>query len=231
MVYNIITFPGSNCDRDIKWVAELHGAECEFVWHKDFELKNPDVVVIPGGFSYGDYLRCGALANYSNIMSAIIKFADEGGLIIGICNGFQILTEANLLPGTLLKNKSMRFICQHHYIKVENNTTPFTCEYQKNEVIDIPIAHKDGFYFIDDKGLNDLIENRQIIFRYSDSSGNIFDDFNPNGSVLNIAGIVNKKGNILGMMPHPERAADDVLPSTKGRFVFESINKWIKERK
>ena len=228
--YNIIIFPGSNCDRDMKWVSELYGAESDFVWHKDYDLKHPDVVVLPGGFSFGDYLRCGAIAKYSNIMPAIIDFANKGGLVIGICNGFQILTEAGLLPGTLLKNKSMTFICQHQYLKVENNKTAFTNQYQNDEVIDIPIAHKDGFYFIDDEGLNKLVLNKQIVFKYSDIKGNTNETNNPNGSLLNIAGITNEKGNILGMMPHPERASENILPSQKGAGVFQSIHRWVCEK-
>ena len=219
--YNIIIFPGSNCDKDIQHVVNLYNGEYELIWHKDRHLKNPDVVVIPGGFSYGDYLRCGALANFSNIMPSIIEYANAGGLVIGICNGFQILTEARLLPGTLIKNKSLKFVCQHQSIKVINNSTPFSCDYEENEIIDIPIAHKDGFYFIEEKGLNELIQNNQIVFTYEQS--------NPNGSLLNIAGIINSKGNVLGMMPHPERAAESVLQSERGAGVFKSIDKWVKQ--
>ena len=228
--YNIITFPGSNCDRDIHWTASLYGAECEYVWFKDYELKNPDVVVIPGGFSFGDYLRCGALAKFTNIMPKLINFAEGGGLVLGICNGFQILTEIGLLPGALLKNESMKFVCQHQFLKVENNNTPFSSEYQKDEVISFPIAHKDGFYFIDEKGLKKLIEGKQIVFRYSDKYGNANDEINPNGSLFNIAGIVNETGNVLGMMPHPERATESFMSSMKGADLFKSINKWIYER-
>ena len=228
--YNIITFPGSNCDLDIQWVSKLMGAECEFVWHKEKSLKKPDVVVIPGGFSYGDYLRCGALANLSNIMLELVRFANEGGLVIGICNGFQILTEAKLLPGALLKNQALKFICRHQYVKVENNETAFSCDFEKGEIVDIPIAHKDGLYFIDEDGLNSLMINNQIVFRYCDKDGNINDDSNPNGSLSNIAGIVNKKGNILGMMPHPERSTDSILPSNRGTGVFRSIHKWVYDR-
>jgi len=227
--YNVVTFPGSNCDHDAFWITKLHNANCEFVWHKDDELKNPDVVIIPGGFSYGDYLRCGAIAKYSNIMKAVIEFANNGGLVIGICNGFQILTESGLLPGTLLMNDTLHFICQHQFVKVVNTNTAFTNEYHDDEILDIPIAHKEGNYFIDEAGLNSLINNNQIIFRYCDKEGNISSDTNPNGSVYNIAGIINHQGNVLGMMPHPERAAEEILTSQRGAGVFQSINKWVYE--
>lgn len=227
--YNVITFPGSNCDNDALWVSKLTGADSEFVWHKDNQLKNPDVVIIPGGFSYGDYLRCGAIAKFSNIMKEVVKFANDGGLVIGICNGFQILTESGLLPGTLLMNNTLHFICKHQFVKVENTKTPFTNAYSDNEVLDIPIAHKEGNYFIDESGLKKMIDNNQIAFRYCDETGNISLESNPNGAVYNIAGITNQKGNVLGMMPHPERAAEIVLPTNRGFGVFESINKWVYE--
>lgn len=227
--YNVITFPGSNCDHDAFWIAKLHNAKSELIWHKDDDLKNPDVVIIPGGFSYGDYLRCGAIAKFSSIMKTVVDFADKGGLVIGICNGFQILTETQLLPGTLLMNNTLHFICQHQYVKVENNNTPFTNKYNESEVLDIPIAHKEGNYFIDEPGLKKLRENNQIVFRYCDENGQINNESNPNGSVYNIAGIVNEKGNVLGMMPHPERAAETILSSHRGAGVFESINNWVYE--
>ena len=228
--FNVITFPGSNCDNDAAWVIKLLDSECEFVWHKDSELKSPDVVVIPGGFSYGDYLRCGAIAKFSNIMNQVIKFADSGGLVIGICNGFQILTESGLLPGTLLMNDNLQFICQHQYIKVENVDTPFTNLFRFSDVVDFPIAHKEGNYYIDEVGLKKLTENEQIVFRYCDHHGNVNENTNPNGSLLNIAGIMNDRGNVLGMMPHPERAAENILPSDQGVLVFQSINKWVSSK-
>ena len=228
--YNVITFPGSNCDRDIQWIAQLHGGVCEYVWHKDSVLKNPDIVVVPGGFSYGDYLRVGAVAKFSNVMKAVVEFAEKGGLVLGICNGFQILTEAGLLPGALLMNNTLKFICQHQFVKVENNGTPFTCLYGKDEVVDIPVSHKNGNYYIDNDGLKRLQDNEQIVFRYADMFGNTDDGNNPNGSVFNIAGIVNEKGNVLGLMPHPERAADGVLPTDDGSRLFESVYKWVNER-
>ena len=228
--YNVITFPGSNCDHDIQWISQLHGGVCEFVWHKDSVLKNPDIVVVPGGFSYGDYLRVGAVAKFSNVMKAVIEFAEKGGLVLGICNGFQILTEAGLLPGALLMNNTLKFICQHQLVKIESNATPFTNLYEKGEVVDIPVSHKNGNYYIDDEGLKRLLDNGQIVFKYADMYGNTDAGVNPNGSVFNIAGIVNEKGNVLGMMPHPERAADCALPTDGGSRLFESVYKWVCER-
>lgn len=228
IVFNVITFPGSNCDNDAYYIGKIRGAKSEFVWHKDTTLKNPDVIFIPGGFSYGDYLRCGAIAKFSPIINEIKKFADKGGLVIGICNGFQILTEAQMLPGALHMNESLQFICKHQYIKVENNSIPFTSDLKKNQVLDIPIAHKEGNYIIDDDGLKSLQDNNQIIFRYCDKNGNVEKKFNPNGAKDNIAGISNKKGNILGMMPHPERAAEDILPSNDGIGIFQSIENYVK---
>ena len=228
--YSIITFPGSNCDHDIEWISQLYDGESRLIWHKDSDLQNPDIVVLPGGFSFGDYLRCGALAKYSSIMNEIIKFAKSGGLVLGICNGFQILTEVGLLPGILLKNKSMKFICKNQHLKVINNNTPFTCDYRKDEVIKVPIAHKDGYFYADEPTMNEIIKNNQIVFCYSDENGNINDETNPNGSILNIAGITNKEGNVLGLMPHPERSAENIMTSTEGSGVFKSIKKWLHER-
>jgi phosphoribosylformylglycinamidine synthase len=241
--YNVITFPGSNCDHDAQWVAQLSGADCEMVWHKDSSLLSPDVVIIPGGFSYGDYLRCGAIAKYSTIMNQVIKFANDGGLVIGICNGFQILTESGLLPGALMMNDSLHFICQHQYVRVENTDTPFTNAYRYGDIVDMPIAHKEGCYYIDPDGLKRLSENGQIAFRYCDADGTVdtTKKANPNGSVDNIAGIINHQGNVLGMMPHPERSAEPILPlkhndrdkeiaPSHGMTLFSSINKWIYEK-
>jgi phosphoribosylformylglycinamidine synthase len=225
--YNVITFPGSNCDRDIQWISQLHGGVCEFVWHKDSGLKNPDVVVVPGGFSYGDYLRVGAIAKFSNVMKSVIEFANKGGLVIGICNGFQILTEAELLPGALLMNNTLKFICQHQFIKVENTDTPFSNEFHDGTIVDFPISHKNGNYYISEDALKRLQDNGQIVFRYCDADGKTNEIANPNGSVYNIAGIVNEKKNVLGMMPHPERSAEGILPTNCGSTVFNSINKWV----
>ena len=220
IIYNVISFPGSNCDHDIHWISQLHGGICEYVWHKDTVLKDPDIVVLPGGFSFGDRIRVGAIAKDSNVMRAVIEYAHKGGLVLGICNGFQILTEAGLLPGVLQTNKELKFICKHQQIIIENNNTPFTGLYDKDEAIDIPVSHKNGNYFIEDDGLKRLQDNGQIVFRYSEGT-------NPNGSVFDIAGIVNEKGNILGMMPHPERSADRDLPSDCGVRLFESIFRFL----
>ncbi len=227
MRYNIICFPGSNCDDDALHIAASRGHSAEFVWHKDTELKSPDIIIIPGGFSYGDYLRTGAIAKFSPIMPAVVEFAKQGGLILGICNGFQILTEIDLLPGALMMNKHLKFICQHQYISCINKATPYTNKLATNEVLDIPIAHKEGNYYIDKSGLNELIKNNQIVFKYTDAAGNITDDSNPNGSIENIAGICNKAGNVLGMMPHPERAAEDIVTSTCGKKIFASIEEYF----
>lgn len=230
MKYNIIIFPGSNCDYDAYFVAKnLMRDKVEYIWHKDTELKNPDCVIIPGGFSYGDYLRAGAIAKFSPIMKEVIAFAGKGGLVIGICNGFQVLTETRLLPGALLQNRSLLFICKHQYVKVVNTSTPFTCIIPEGSVLDIPIAHNEGNYFIDNDELKSLQDNDQVVFQYCDKNGNINDGTNPNGAMLNIAGIVNKKGNVLGMMPHPERSSDPVCGVTDGQYVFLSIKHFIEE--
>ncbi|MDD2650459.1 MAG: phosphoribosylformylglycinamidine synthase I [Candidatus Cloacimonadales bacterium] len=228
--FNVLTFPGSNCDHDSYWIPTIRGNNAEFIWHKDSYLKDPDVIIIPGGFSYGDYLRCGAIAKFSPIMQEVIKFANKGGLVIGICNGFQILTESGLLPGALMMNKHLQFICKHQYISVESTDTPFTNLYEKKQVIDIPIAHKEGSYYIDNEGLKSLQDNDQIVFRYCNEHGQIDLEANPNGAIDNIAGIVNQKRNVLGMMPHPERASESIVSSQDGKTLFASIEKWVKER-
>jgi len=230
MRVNVIVFPGSNCDYDSFYIPKIRGWEADFVWHKDTELKNPDMIFLPGGFSYGDYLRCGALAKHSPIIQEVIKFANEGGLVIGICNGFQILTETGLLPGTLRMNESLKFICKHQYIRVENSDSTFTNRYSKGDVLDIPIAHKDGNYYIDEKDYKNLVDNNQILFRYCSEDGTVDKANNPNGSYDNIAGICNKKGNVLGMMPHPERAAEDITVSQDGMNIFASIEEYLKNR-
>ncbi len=221
--YSIVTFPGSNCDHDSYYIAQKRGNQVNLVWHKDTDLLNPDIVIIPGGFSYGDYLRCGIIARFSPIISEVVKFARKGGMVLGICNGFQILTECGLLPGALMMNRDLKFICQHQYIKVCNNSTKFTKHLQKNEVIDIPIAHKEGNFYIDQDGLQELIDHEQIVFKYCDKNGFINEKSNPNGSLENIAGIINRTGNVLGMMPHPERNADDFSGTEDGIKIFASI--------
>jgi phosphoribosylformylglycinamidine synthase I len=223
MRVSVITFPGSNCDRDALEVFSVRGQQVSNIWHKDRDLQNPDLVILPGGFSYGDYLRCGSIARYSPVMQEVIKFANRGGPVLGICNGFQILTECALLPGTLMMNKSLRFICQHQFIRVETVDTPFTHTLTKGKALDIPIAHKEGNYFIDEPGLKTLQDNDRIVFRYCDKEGNATLEANPNGALDNIAGICNEERNVLGMMPHPERAATEAVVSHDGSFIIDSI--------
>ncbi len=221
--FGVVVFPGSNCDHDAYFaVKKIIGYNAEFLWHKDKNLKNSDVIVLPGGFSYGDYLRTGAIARFSPIMEEVYNFAEKGGTVIGICNGFQILLEIGLLPGVMIQNESLKFVCKDIYLSVENKNTSFTKKLTK-DVIKIPVAHGDGNYFTDEETLKDLEKNNQVVFRYSSSSGEVKDEFNPNGSLNNIAGIINKKGNVLGMMPHPERACDPVLSKTDGVEIFNSI--------
>jgi phosphoribosylformylglycinamidine synthase I len=222
--FGIVVFPGSNCDHDALYVAgNIMGQDARFVWHKESSLGDVDVVILPGGFSYGDYLRCGAIARFSPIMKDVVSFAQKGGMVLGICNGFQVLTEVGLLPGVLLRNSSLRFVCKYVTIRVENNTTPFTAACKQGEVLEIPVAHGDGNYFAEENTLKKLVDNKQIVFKYCAPEGNITETSNPNGAELNIAGIVNESGNVLGMMPHPERAADSTLRHTDGRKIFESI--------
>lgn len=222
--FGIVVFPGSNCDHDAQYVAEtILRQEARLIWHKESSLGDLDVVILPGGFSYGDYLRCGALARFSSIMKDVVRFANNGGVVFGICNGFQILVEAGLLPGVLLRNSSLKFVCKYVHLRVENPDTLFTSQCQKGDVLEIPIAHGDGNYFTDDETLKSLRDHDQILFRYCDRSGNVTDAANPNGSLSNIAGIINEKGNVMGMMPHPERASDAALHHTDGRKVFDSI--------
>lgn len=220
MKFAVIVFPGSNCDVDMYHaIKDELGEEVEYVWHTANSLDAFDAILLPGGFSYGDYLRSGAIARFSNVMKAIQQAADEGKPILGVCNGFQILLEAGLLPGAMRRNNSLKFICRPVTLRVENNETMFTSLYEQGEVITIPIAHGEGNYYCDEETLQKLMNNRQIIFRYHDE--------NPNGSLDNIAGIMNEKGNVLGMMPHPERAVDALLGSADGLKLFQSIvNYW-----
>lgn len=219
----VVVFPGSNCDHDAYYSLKSLGFDTFFLWHKDKNLNNADFIILPGGFSYGDYLRSGAIAKLSPLMNEVFNFADKGGIVLGICNGFQILTEAGLLPGVLLKNKNLKFICKDVYLKVENDETIFTKSLKKNSVLRIPIAHGEGNYFTDLVTLDDLERSNRIVFRYCDSSGNINEESNPNGSLNNIAGIINKQGNVLGMMPHPERSCSSILGKTDGIDFFKSI--------
>ncbi|MFQ5479650.1 MAG: phosphoribosylformylglycinamidine synthase subunit PurQ [Thermodesulfobacteriota bacterium] len=224
MKFAIIVFPGSNCDHDCYHVLKhVLDQEVSYVWHKDGGLKDFDCVVLPGGFSYGDYLRTGSIARFSPVMKEVVSFALKGGLVIGICNGFQILTESGLLPGVLMRNRGLKFICSDVNLRVENNKTVFTSAYKQGEVISVPIAHGDGNFFLEGPELAALRERDGIVFTYSTPGGEVSDEANPNGSVDNIAGIINKAGNVLGMMPHPERASEAVLGGADGRLLFQSI--------
>jgi phosphoribosylformylglycinamidine synthase subunit PurQ / glutaminase len=222
--FGIVTFPGSNCDDDaFAAVTDGVGATGVRLWHKDHDLQGVDVVILPGGFSYGDYLRAGAIARFSPIMREVVQHADRGGLVVGICNGFQIACEAHLLPGALLRNASLQFVSAPVTLRVESVDTRFTNQYQPGQLLRIPVAHGDGRFTIDDDGLRRLEDNGQVIFRYVDAAGNVTAAANPNGSLDGIAGIVNERGNVLGLMPHPERAMRDLLGSTDGIALFESI--------
>lgn len=211
----IVVFPGSNCDHDAYYVCkEIMKADTKFLWHKDGSIEDRNIIILPGGFSYGDYLRCGAISRFSPIMTDVIHFANNGGIVMGICNGFQVLCESGLLPGALLRNENLKFVCETVSLKVENNKSIFTGNYDIKQDINIPVAHGEGNYICDNDTLTDLISNNQILFRYND---------NPNGSLDNIAGIQNKNRNVLGMMPHPERASDAVLGLTDGLKLFQSV--------
>lgn len=224
MKFGVVVFPGSNCDRDMQYtLGTVMGQEVEMLWHKEHSLRGCDFIVLPGGFSYGDYLRSGAIARFSPIMKEVIEFANNGGYVLGICNGFQILTEAHLLPGALLHNTNRQFICSNVFIKAENNTSMLTSAVPQNKALKIPIAHGEGNYFADPDTIAELNANDQVLFRYCDAAGNVNADANPNGSSENIAGICNRQGNVFGMMPHPERAADNIQGNEDGRFIFESI--------
>ncbi len=227
--FGVVVFPGSNCDHDAYYaLKKIMNCDVEFLWHKQADLNDCNVIVLPGGFSYGDYLRTGAIARFSPIMNSVIDFANRGGIVIGICNGFQILLEAGLLPGVMLQNISLKFICKDVFLKVENHQTIFSNQIPYElKSIRIPIAHGEGNYFANDDLLKEIQDNNQIVFKYSDADGNVNDEYNPNGSLMNIAGIVNKKGNVLGMMPHPERVCDPVLGKTDGQFIFKSIINFI----
>lgn len=230
MKFGIIVFPGSNCDHDAYYATSVNaGAESVYIWHKETSLpEGIDCIILPGGFSYGDYLRCGAIARFSPVMNEVIKFANRGGYVLGICNGFQILTEAELLPGTLLRNNNLTFRCKDVFLRVENNTSAFTTSLELNSVLRIPIAHGEGNYFADDDEIRRLEAEKRVIFRYSELDGLITETANPNGSINNIAGIINKNGNVLGMMPHPERYSDIELGCNDGIGIFKSlISKFI----
>ena len=224
MRVGVIVFPGSNCDHDAYHVSShVLGLQTSFVWHKETRLPSVDLVIIPGGFSYGDYLRAGAVARFSPIMARVIRYAREGGLVLGICNGFQVLCECGLLPGALLRNDSVRFACKWVTVRTENTRSPFTRSLAQGQVLRIPIAHGEGNYFAADADLEALERNGRVAFRYCSSAGEITREANPNGSAKNIAGILNAEGNVLGMMPHPERAAEPELGSADGALIFQSV--------
>jgi phosphoribosylformylglycinamidine synthase subunit PurQ / glutaminase len=222
--FGIIVFPGSNCDHDAYHVISKQvGQPVDFIWHRDTNLNSFDALIIPGGFSYGDYLRPGALARFSPVMESVKKFAATGRFVLGICNGFQILCEARLLPGALIRNRGLHFVCEHIFVRVETSDTPFTNETAKNSVLQLPIAHAEGNFVCDDPTLRELQREDRIVFRYCDRDGNITAEANPNGSRDNIAGICNRSRNVLGLMPHPERACEDLLGSSDGRDIFGSL--------
>jgi phosphoribosylformylglycinamidine synthase len=230
MNIGVVVFPGSNCDHDCEHVfKDVLGQDVTMVWHKETSLRGLDGVILPGGFSYGDYLRTGAIARFSPVMSAVQQFAAEGGLVLGICNGFQILLEAGLLPGAMLRNRSLHFICKDVYLKVENAATPFTGLCRPGQVLKIPIAHADGNYYTDPVTLAGLQANAQIVFRYCDQNGSTTPEANPNGSLDHIAGIRNAQGNVLGLMPHPERCAESVLGNEDGRLILASMVEGMKK--
>jgi phosphoribosylformylglycinamidine synthase len=231
MKFAVIVFPGSNCDHDAYYaVRHVLGQEAELVWHKDTSLGGADAVVLPGGFAHGDYLRTGAIARFSPIMSAVNAFAADGGPVLGICNGFQVLLEAGLLPGAMLRNRSLHFRCEHVFVRVEQTDTPFTGACRPGQLLRIPIAHGEGNYYAAPDVVERLEANRQVIFRYATSAGEITDAANPNGSVNNIAGICNDARNVVGLMPHPERACELAVGSADGLVLLESAVRWIRGR-
>jgi phosphoribosylformylglycinamidine synthase I len=222
--FGVVVFPGSNCDYDAYHVARrIFGQPTTFLWHKDHDLRGVDCVILPGGFSYGDYLRAGAIAKFSPLMREVQEFAGRGGLVLGICNGFQVLLELGLLPGAMLRNKNLKFLCEHVHLRVENAATRFSNRTRRGQVLRIPIAHFDGNYFAPPDEIRELEKNGQVVFRYVDERGRTTAAANVNGSAASIAGIINREGNVLGMMPHPERASEAILGSEDGRFIFESI--------
>jgi len=224
MKFGVVVFPGSNCDHDAYYACKkIMGQDAVFLWHKEADLKGVDAVILPGGFSYGDYLRCGAIARFSPVMKEVTRFAASGGIVLGICNGFQVLLEAGLLPGVLLRNASLRFVCKYVRLRVENASTRFTNACAEGETLAFPVAHGEGNYFTDPETLRMLEGEGRIVFRYCDGAGAVTPEANPNGSLAGIAGIINAGGNVLGMMPHPERAVDPVLRNTDGQKLFASL--------
>jgi len=232
MKFGVTIFPGTNCDYDTYWALKAQlGVPVDFLWHKDTDLKGCDCVILPGGFAHGDYMRTGAIARYSPIMPSVINFAHKGGLVLGICNGFQVLMEAGLLPGAMLRNKGLKFICQYVYSRVENNDNPFTNACQVGEVLKMPIAHNEGNYFANEDTLERIKRNKQIILRYTTADGILTDDANPNGALEAVAGICNEQRNVMGLMPHPERCCESLLGSEDGRKIFKSVINWFEKGK
>jgi len=231
MRWGVVTFPGSNDDHDALWVVDhVLGEDAVALWHKDHDLQDVDCVILPGGFSYGDYLRCGAMARFSPIMESIIDFAHAGGLVMGICNGFQVLCEAGLLPGALIRNRGLRFVCTRVHLRLEQTDTPFTCRGTRGEILTLPIKHGEGCYVADAATLERIEENRQVLLRYVDASGRATGEANPNGALNNIAGIVNERRNVFGLMPHPEHATEKILGSQDGLKIFQSVASAHSER-
>lgn len=232
MRFGVVVFPGSNCDADcFHVIKDVLQEDVKYIWHQEKEFKNFDALILPGGFSYGDYLRTGAIARFSPVMPAVVDFAQQGGLVIGICNGFQILLEVGLLPGAMLRNRSLKFICEPVWLKVKRSGTPFTNQIPEESLLQIPIAHGEGNYFCDSSTLEDLQKEGRILFTYCGPDGTESDAYNPNGSLANIAGITNRQGNVLGMMPHPERCSEEVLGGRDGLKIFASMLKWCQEVK
>jgi phosphoribosylformylglycinamidine synthase len=223
MNFAVLQFPASNCDQDAIHALRHLGHSARYVWHKDNSLGDVHAVIVPGGFSYGDYLRCGAIARFSPVMQAVKQFADNGGLVLGVCNGFQVLTEAGLLPGALVRNRDLQFHCEHIFLKTVTHDSPFTNKIPAGKPLRVPIAHGEGCYFANEETLAKLKAHNQILWQYCDADGNLTDTANPNGSLLNIAGICNERRNVAGLMPHPERASERLLSSDDGKWVFESI--------
>ncbi len=223
MNFTVLQFPASNCDQDAVHAVRLLGHSARLVWHKDASLGDTDVVIVPGGFSYGDYLRCGAIARFSPVMQAVKQFADNGGLVLGVCNGFQVLTEAGLLPGALIRNRDLQFHCENIYLKTVTTDSPFANRIPAGKILRVPIAHGEGCYFADEETLAKLKANNQILWQYCDANGNVTDTSNPNGALQNIAGICNERRNVAGLMPHPERACEPLLGSDDGKWIFESV--------
>lgn len=230
MKFGVVIFPGSNCDHDAYHViSKVIGQPVEFIWHKETDVDRFDAIILPGGFSYGDYLRSGAIARFSPVMNSVVEFANNGGYVLGICNGFQILCESGLLPGALLRNSDLKFICEHVNVRVEQTNSVFTAAYQPGQVLSLPIAHGEGNYFCDEATLAELETEGRVMFRYSAADGQITDEANPNGSLKNIAGICNRQRNVLGLMPHPERAAESMLGCKDGRAMFLSMADALRE--